>query len=205
MPNLEKTIGLYMKTHNSAPRPFKLSPDEMCDAFLSKYGIHHARWLTPEIIDRLRRIPVPGTTRIVSDKATVRVRTVDYGADELCDLVGQEVEVYVGDDPRKAYIDDRRRGRQIECTAATIEVGSAVSAEEAEKIILRRMEGSYDRKKQADSQWAAFANAFYEKQVKLRKKRAAGAKHAPVAPNPEALEGAAELTDKEIKSIRAAN
>jgi hypothetical protein len=193
----------YIKTHNITTREFKPSPEQMCEEYLAKYGIHQARWISSAVLARIRQMPVDGNTRTVSEKGTIRVNTADYAADELRDLVGKEVLVFEGNDPRMMYVNDRRNGRQIPCRCVTSAVADAATADEAKERVKRRMEGSYQRLKKSDKGWAEFDERQREREeLAMQRKADINRQKAPI--NPPAITADTALTPAEIAEIQPA-
>lgn len=197
---LKKTLGKYAEAHNNAPREHKLSPNEMCQAYLAKYGMHHAQWISTAVLENLRRLQVPHDTRKVSQKGTVRVNSADYASPELMDLVGHEVDVFCNDDPREVFVEDRSRGRQIPCACVTVGVGDTASAEDARKAIADRMNDSYGRLKAAEKLFTEFTDDFDRMQKQQIATRKAAEKEAPPK-SPPTSHGSNILSEDEISKI----
>jgi putative transposase len=172
---LKPKLNEYVDLHNALPRVHEESPNDVCSAFLEQFGYHYARWISPDILQRLRQNPVKGNTRIVSDKATIRLNTVDYGSEELKALVGREVKVFTQKDPRVIYVDDPVRKLQIICHAYTADIKHATSPEEAAAVVAQRMTGSYDRRKKADEMLGSFVSSFDAMEEQLAKEKAKAA------------------------------
>lgn len=180
------TADRYIAAHNKAPREHRLSPDDTFSTFIAVHGVHCASWLSPELIERLQQVPLTNT-RIVSKKSTIRVRSVDYTAPELSELVGQEVRVFADKkDPRIVYIDHPRTRLRVVCTCVTKTVAYAGSAEEAAAVVESRMENSYRRVQDSHAVWAKFLEENRQLEIIMRdemqRERAAPAVGSPESP-----------------------
>lgn len=155
-PEFDSLVEKYITANNRAPKEHKLSPEEILSTFVANHGVHGGSWLPPELIERLQHLPEKNT-RIVSKKATIRVRTADYAAPELTDLIGEEVRVFCDHkDPRVVWFDHPKTRLRIRCQSVTSEILHADSAAEAEERINRRITGSYRRVQDAHAIWAEF-------------------------------------------------
>jgi hypothetical protein len=193
-----------MKTNNTTIREFKPSPEQMCEDYLAKYGVHQARWISPAVLARFRQTPVARNTRVVSAKGTIHVNTADYAASELKDFVGEDVLVFEGTDPRLVYVNDQRRGRQIECRCVTSDIAEATTIEEAKAKVKFRMEGSYQRLKEADKKWADHVDRMNDREVKAKQRKADNNAQKPPI-NPPAIAGDTGLSNIEIAEIQPAS
>ncbi|ATC65168.1 hypothetical protein CMV30_15070 [Nibricoccus aquaticus] len=202
---LKPMLDEYVALHGDMPRVHEEAPNEVCAAFLAEFGYHYARWIRPEVLERLRQNPVKGNTRIVSDKGTIHVNSADYGADELKALVGQEVKVFIRADVRTVYVDDPVRKLQIPCRAYTADLKHAASAEEAAAIVKSRMEGSYGRRQKAEARMSSFAAKMVAaEEEQIAEKAAASRRPAPAEITP-AADSTPFIDRSQIESVKPAD
>lgn len=177
----------YIVVQNAAPRETAPSPDEMVRAYVSQHGDHCMEWswISEETIRRIcAHFPTGQTTRTVSAAASIVLRYCEYNADELQDLVGQDVCVFVdGLDARFAYFDHPQTRQRVTCKAVTGVVAHARNAAEANQIIESLAAGQTERKKQAELIYGKLVDTARQMEVWLRGQSTRGSKRGSRASN----------------------
>ena len=186
---------------NTTPRAHGKAPEVIAQEFVDKYGTHFASWFGPELVERLEYMPAPGKkqTRTVSAKAMLRIGSVDYTCDELTELVGQEVTVYVSEcDPRKAAFDHPTKPQFVRCRACTTDVLYAQTLEEAADVVeARRTSARLNTAIIAEK-----GKALSKKIRQIQREQVAALNHGAA---PKVITENDDLTVEEIAQINAAN